>query len=149
AGAGVHRVARWRNGRELALALRNRIRVRGAGSADTARGGAEGWVLPDAIPAWKRFLVAMALMPDDHQGFILPAAVRAIRLIRSRGVVLLYTTGPPHSAHVAGLLAKLATGVRWAAEFRDPWTDNAVQPRYARSETAAAMKRWLERLTFR
>jgi glycosyltransferase involved in cell wall biosynthesis len=145
----IHRVARWPNAREMALAVRDWLRRRGTthSEADGATPVA-GWQVPANIPAWKRFLVAMALMPDDHQGFILPAAVRAVRLIRSRRFDLLYTSGPPHSAQVAGLLANMVTGVRWAAEFRDPWTDNAVQPRYGRSAPAFAMKRWLERRTF-
>jgi glycosyltransferase involved in cell wall biosynthesis len=87
----------------------------------------------------------MALMPDDYHGFIGPAIVRAIPAIR-RGVDLVYTSGPPHSMHLVGLALRKLTRVRWAAEFRDPWIDNANQPRYARSRTADRIRAWLERL---
>jgi hypothetical protein len=33
------------------------------------------------------------------------------------------TTGPPHSMHLIGLRLKRALGVKWIADFRDPWTD--------------------------
>ncbi len=33
------------------------------------------------------------------------------------------TTGPPQSVHLIGLGLKKALGVRWIADFRDPWTE--------------------------
>lgn len=136
----VHRVARLRNARELALAVRARLRRRASANASSRE---TGWIVPADVPRWKRFLVAMALLPDNDQGFILPAIFHVLRT-RAR-FDLLYTSGPPHSAHVAGLILKRFTRVRWAAEFRDPWTDNAVRPRYAVSDTADSIKGWLER----
>lgn len=141
--ARIHRVRRLPNARELALWARALFRRASGNRVGT--GGSTGWIVRDDVPGWKRFLVAMALLPDAEQGFILPALVRALRLRRT--IDLVYTSGPPHSAHVVGLLLKRLTGVRWAAEFRDPWTDNAVQPRYAISDTAAAVKARLERST--
>ena len=33
------------------------------------------------------------------------------------------STGPPHSMHVIGANLKKKLGVKWIADFRDPWTD--------------------------
>ncbi|MDR3094040.1 MAG: glycosyltransferase, partial [Bacteroidales bacterium] len=33
------------------------------------------------------------------------------------------TTGPPHSTHLTGLKLKKKYGIRWIADFRDPWTN--------------------------
>ena len=140
----VHRVRRRRNAREIALALRDVLRRRKK-TAASGTAAAAGYATPENVPQWKRFLVAMALFPDDQQGFILPAIARARTLHRQHGFDLLYSSGPPHSAHVAALILARLLRIRWAAEFRDPWTDNAVKPRFARSDTALAMKRWLER----
>jgi glycosyltransferase involved in cell wall biosynthesis len=141
----IHRVRRLPNAREAALAVRGLVR-RPRPAVQEGGGNPTGWTVPDHVPRWKRFLVAMALLPDDHQGFVLPALLRSLRILR-RGVDLIYTSGPPHSAHLVGLGLKWLTGVRWAAEFRDPWTDNAVRPRYAVSGTAFAIQRWMERKT--
>jgi glycosyltransferase involved in cell wall biosynthesis len=146
--AHVHRVRTLPNGREIAIRLRSLVRGRSTPPerSDSKPGGA--YVPPDHVPSWKRFLVAMALMPDDQQGFILPAFFQCLRLM-FRKVDLVYTSGPPHSVHIVGLLLKWVTGVSWTAEFRDPWIDNAVQPRYASSATAHRIKRKLERLCIR
>lgn len=57
---------------------------------------------------------------------------------------LVYTTAPPFSDHLVGLVLKKMTGVRWVAEFRDPWTDN-TRAANQRSAGADRVNRWLER----
>jgi glycosyltransferase involved in cell wall biosynthesis len=34
---------------------------------------------------------------------------------------VIFTTSPPHSLHIAGLLLKRLTNVSWIVDFRDPW----------------------------
>ena len=101
---------------------------------------------PGHAVAWKRHVTSVLRVPDQYQGFVVPATIRALRIPRSR-VDLLYTTAPPFSDHLVGLLLKGMTGVRWAAELRDPWTDNPLKGRSPRSTEADAMDRWLERKT--
>lgn len=104
---------------------------------------------PRAAAAWKRYLLSLMWLPDEHQGFI-PAALWACwRIHRRAGVDLLYTTAPPFSAHLAGLLFKWMTGVRWAVEFRDPWTDNPAKPARLRTRFTDAVERRLELLCLR
>ena len=96
------------------------------------------------LPTWKRHLFSMLLLPDDQQGFALSATLRALPLMRS--VDLLYTTGPVISTHIAGLLLKRLTGVRWVAEFRDLWTQDPDREytRHLQSRASVAIERWLE-----
>jgi glycosyltransferase involved in cell wall biosynthesis len=101
------------------------------------------WVPPDRVPVWKRYLSSLIWLPDDRQGWILPAARAAIQGIH-KGVSVLYTSAPPHSVHLVGLLAKWRTGIFWVAEFRDPWTDNPGKPAFVRSRWSDALERWLE-----
>jgi glycosyltransferase involved in cell wall biosynthesis len=68
---------------------------------------------------WKRLILSLLLLPDDLQGFIPPAVTHVLRHVR--GADLVYTTSPPATAHLVGLVLKLLTGVRWVTEFRDPW----------------------------
>ena len=52
------------------------------------------------------------------------ASVRFLKqYLREHPVDVMVTTGPPHSMHLIGLRLKRALGIRWVADFRDPWTN--------------------------
>lgn len=71
-----------------------------------------------------RRLVAYGLKhPDYARGWILKAALAARRLITSRRIELVVSSGPPHSAHLACLLATRGTGAEWISDLRDPWAE--------------------------
>jgi glycosyltransferase involved in cell wall biosynthesis len=101
----------------------------------------------ERVLAWKRYLVSALWVPDEMQGFIVPALLRSRALFR-RGVDLVYTTSPPHSDHLVGLLLKKMYGVKWIAEFRDPWTDCGLEPQW-QSAGANALNQRLERQCLR
>ena len=42
--------------------------------------------------------------------------------ISTENIETIITTGPPHSLHLIGLQLKERLGVKWLADFRDPWT---------------------------
>ncbi len=144
-GLRVHTVPCIPHPRHLYVWAKTRLRG-GSPTSDTptAEAAPAGAPIRRRPPRWKRLLVSMMRIPDDLQGFIAPALLRALPLIRD-GAELLYTTAPPFSDHLAGLLLKSITGVRWAAEFRDPWTENPEAPSEWRSRPAHAAHRWLER----
>jgi glycosyltransferase involved in cell wall biosynthesis len=70
----------------------------------------------------KRWLSTFLWLPDRELGWIFPATLHALRLIRQRRITHLITTGPPFTCHLVGLLLKWITGVAWIADFRDPWS---------------------------
>lgn len=147
-GLRVHAIGHLPHPRHLYLHLKARLRRGGAATAGAAAPPtpAQAYAPPSAAasPArWKRYLLSLLRLPDDKQGFI-PAAVRAALPLLRDGADLLYTTAPPFSAHLAGLLLKRLTGVRWVAEFRDPWADNPRRPAAVRSAAADALNRRLE-----
>ncbi len=82
-----------------------------------------------ASPRWfDRYLRSLAdlirsclYFPDQTVGWILPGVARALELHFERRFDVVYTSSPPRSAPVIGLLLKILTGVTWVAEFRDPW----------------------------
>ncbi|MBN1767431.1 MAG: glycosyltransferase family 4 protein [Prolixibacteraceae bacterium] len=55
------------------------------------------------------------------------------------------TTGPPHSLHLAGLKLHKKTGVKWVADFRDPWSTIDYLDYFYLSEYARKKQRRLER----
>ncbi len=48
------------------------------------------------------------------------------RLIKKRGIDLIFSTSGPYSNHLTALILKRLTGKPWVADFRDPWTQNPV-----------------------
>lgn len=68
-----------------------------------------------------RALGDLLLVPDSYAGWI-PAARRAARRRLAHGDIdLIYSSGPPDSAHRAALDLARETGLPWVADFRDPW----------------------------
>ena len=85
-------------------------------------------------------LLTRGLVPDSHVVTWVPAAVRAARrLIAEQAIECVITSGPPDSAHVAGLLLGRRRPA-WIADFRDGWT---FQPLGEPWPTSA--QRWLDR----
>jgi glycosyltransferase involved in cell wall biosynthesis len=126
--------------------LRGAARGSAAGGADLASAPATAWVPPRRASALKRLVLSLFWLPDDKQGFIWRAAKAAAEAVRRSGPgAVLYSTSPPHSTHLAALLAQLWTRAPWIMELRDPWTDNPGKPWYRRSAFADAVERWLER----
>ena len=73
---------------------------------------------------WKRLrreADTLLWLPDDSRGWILRAAVRLRRTIRSTDPHVVVSSGPPHGAHLAAWLATRGTNVPWFADLRDPW----------------------------
>ncbi|PYO79920.1 MAG: hypothetical protein DMD63_02780, partial [Gemmatimonadetes bacterium] len=60
--------------------------------------------------------------PDYGRGWIGRAAAKARALLRTRQFDVVVTSGPPHSAHYAGLLATLGSKVPHWVDMRDPWS---------------------------
>jgi len=135
----VHRVKPMRNPRELYSSLKRSA----APAAATASNGGVG--PPGAVPAWRRHIFSLLWLPDDRQGFIWPAYRAARELARQKPFDLVYTSAPPASVQLVGLLLSKATGVRWIAEFRDPWLDGVPKPSHVRSSLSDAADRRLER----
>lgn len=61
-------------------------------------------------------------VPDPRAGWVGPSVKFLAKYLQEHPVDVVVTTGPPHSMHLIGRGLKRATGVRWIADFRDPWT---------------------------
>jgi glycosyltransferase involved in cell wall biosynthesis len=62
-------------------------------------------------------------VPDPRRGWNRYALRKALDLIKAENIETVITSGPPHSTHLIGQKIKEQTGIRWIADFRDPWTD--------------------------
>lgn len=101
------------------------IERNGAGqrSASAAGSGSEGQVSPPG--RLKRWFWLFRQMPDRFRAHWVPRAVdKARELGKSRGFDLVYSSGPPHSAHIAAQVIAGEAGIPWICEQRDIWVEN-------------------------
>jgi glycosyltransferase involved in cell wall biosynthesis len=61
-------------------------------------------------------------IPDARVLWVKPAVAFLETYIKEHSIDVLITTGPPHSLHLIGLALQEKVGVKWVADFRDPWT---------------------------
>lgn len=70
-----------------------------------------------------RWIRGNLFIPDPRKGWNRFALKKALELIKTEKIEVVITSGPPHSTHLIGSKIKELTGIRWIADFRDPWTD--------------------------
>lgn len=75
--------------------------------------------IKDKLMIWIR---GNLLVPDPRVFWLKSASKKAIQFIKEEGIDTIITTGPPHSIHLIGRRVKRRTGVKWLADFRDPWS---------------------------
>ena len=61
-------------------------------------------------------------IPDARIGWVKPSINFLRNFITDHHVEAIITSGPPHSLHLIGKSLKEETGIKWVADFRDPWT---------------------------
>jgi hypothetical protein len=61
-------------------------------------------------------------IPDARKNWVKPSVQYLDTFIDDYHIKTVITTGPPHSLHLIGLELQKRAGVRWIADFRDPWT---------------------------
>lgn len=74
----------------------------------------------DKLMVWVR---GNLLVPDPRAFWVKSASKRAIKAIKEQNIGTIITTGPPHSMHLIGRKVKRTVGgIKWLADFRDPWS---------------------------
>lgn len=68
------------------------------------------------------FIRGNFFIPDARKFWVKPSAKYLKDYISKKSIDTIITTGPPHSVHLIGRELKNKTGVKWLADFRDPWT---------------------------
>ena len=61
-------------------------------------------------------------IPDARKNWVTPSVSYLSKYLIENEINTIITTGPPHSMHLIGLKLKQELGVKWLADFRDPWT---------------------------
>lgn len=63
-------------------------------------------------------------IPDSGISLVGPSETYLKQYLEAHPVDVIITTGPPHSMHLIGRNLHRETGIKWIADFRDPWTEN-------------------------
>jgi glycosyltransferase involved in cell wall biosynthesis len=92
-----------------------------------------------------RLIRGNLFLPDPRRGWNRYALRKALELIQQEGIEVVVTSGPPHSTHLIGKSIKEKTGIRWIADFRDPWTDIYYYKELYHSKLAT----WYDKITER
>jgi len=61
-------------------------------------------------------------IPDARFLWVKPSVKYLKKYIIENDIDTIVTSGPPHSLHLIGLQLQKDLGVKWFADFRDPWT---------------------------
>jgi glycosyltransferase involved in cell wall biosynthesis len=70
----------------------------------------------------RKMIGASLAFPDHGRGWVMRAASAARGLLAQREYSLVISSGPPHSAHLAGMLATIGGRVPHWTDMRDPWS---------------------------
>lgn len=62
-------------------------------------------------------------LPDAKIGWLPYAVKNGRKIIKEEKIDIIISSGPPHTTHLIAKTLKKKTGVKWIADFRDPWTD--------------------------
>lgn len=86
------------------------------------------------------------MIPDPRVFWVKPSVSFLSDFIRDNKIKTIITTGPPHSVHLIGYrLRKKNPGLKWMADFRDPWSEWGFLDTLMAGPLAKAMHRRLER----
>ena len=84
-------------------------------------------------------------IPDARVYWVKPSVSFLEKYISENNIDTIITSGPPHSLHLIGLELKQKLGVKWFADFRDPWTTIGYHKALRLSNYAANKHKKLER----
>ncbi len=84
-------------------------------------------------------------IPDARVLWVRPSIKYLTKYIQKNGVDVVVTTGPPHSLHLIGKGLKEKLGVKWLADFRDPWTTIGYHKELKLSDSAEAKHKQMEK----
>jgi hypothetical protein len=78
---------------------------------------------PSFLETLLLFVRGNFFIPDARKSWVQPSVDFLSKKLKENPVDVIITTGPPHSLHLIGQSLKRTLGIRWIADFRDPWTD--------------------------
>lgn len=85
-------------------------------------------------------------IPDARTLWVKPSVRFLSDVIAKERIDTVITTGPPHSMHLIGHRLKEKFGLKWLADFRDPWTSIGYHKQLKLNRASQKKHRYLEHL---
>jgi glycosyltransferase involved in cell wall biosynthesis len=98
--------------------------------------------LKDRIANWVRLNV---FIPDAKIGWKRYAVKEGLKIIREENIDIIFTTSPPHTVQLIGKSLANKSGLKWIADFRDPWMELIHYQANKRSKLAVALESKIEK----
>jgi glycosyltransferase involved in cell wall biosynthesis len=98
-----------------------------------------------SVAAW---IDKWLLIPDDQVRWVIFAFWPSLRALLREEASVIFTTSPPASAHLMGLLLKKVTGKAWLMDMRDPWTLEPLSKYLEKAGFRRRTEEYLERICF-
>ncbi len=98
--------------------------------------------LVEKVSLWVR---GNFLIPDPRVFWVRPTVKKIHQYLKESDIDIIITTGPPHSIHLIGLKLKRKTGIKWIADFRDPWSEIDYLEIFKPSALAMKIQQGLEK----
>ena len=90
------------------------------------------------------FIRGNFFIPDARKQWVKPSVEYLSKYISDNNIETIITTGPPHSLHLIGMQLKQKLGVKWLADFRDPWTTIGYHKQLKLTQTSIKKHKKLE-----
>ena len=84
-------------------------------------------------------------IPDARKYWVKPSVKFLSDFIKKENIKTIITTGPPHSMHLIGLQLKEKYGLKWVADFRDPWTSIGYHDKLKLNKSSREKHKQLEK----
>lgn len=118
----VVRARALRPAERLGTVIRLRRRPGGGPAAGgDAASSSHGQPAPSRFGRLKQAVSACLALPDREVSWLLPAVLRGWRVARQSRPDVIYSSGPPFTAHLVGAALSRLARRPWVADFRDPW----------------------------
>lgn len=89
-------------------------------------------------------------IPDARVFWVKPSIQFLERFLKENHIDTIVTSGPPHSLHLIGLgLKDKLPGLKWIADFRDPWTEISYYQHLKLTKSSDKKHRQLESTVFK
>ncbi|MBN1299589.1 MAG: glycosyltransferase family 4 protein [Melioribacteraceae bacterium] len=97
-----------------------------------------------AVEKLSRWLRANVFIPDAKIGWTRHIESEGLKIIEEEKPDIILSSSPPHSLQIGAMKLAQKSGVKWVADFRDPWTNAFWQKDLKRSGFALSKDRKME-----
>jgi glycosyltransferase involved in cell wall biosynthesis len=92
-----------------------------------------------------RYLNSVLELPDKKVGWLIPAVWKGFWIIKNEDIKIIFTTSPPETTAVVGLILSKLTHAKLVTDLRDPWNFHDEKPLMSRTRLSDAIETWLSK----